>query len=563
MTASEREPTSIKELIPGGQPTPNSGGTGGAASDPGRGQPSGAPPSAFLSAVAVSFTRALLMVLTLVSGVLSAAYFGAGVSKDCYLVAQALPSLLSTVLMSGVYGLVLVALTEIGPIEGVAGQLRIVGRALRQLGLVLIPLCLAATLFPRPIIALMAPGFGADLLKLSGRLLPLTMFTMVGTVGFAVYRALCNSRHKFALPGFINLLVGITSIATLMLLVGRLGIFAQALGQLLGSLLSLVVIGVAVVLLLKDPPGSRLGPSGPTPQHSRGMWRDLLPISIGANFGQVNLLVDNAFASYLPAGNITRLGFASVIFSNAEYLTIFSLAEVAFARFAAADRRGPGALEEELGINLRYMLLLAAPIASACLVFGTPLARLLFERGEFGPDSTASVARILACLAPEIVFMGYFACFWRILFARRRLGFLVTTSLGAMILNAGLNALLMGPLGIAGIALSTSSVTAVFALILGIRVRREDLRVFGPGDWSFIFRVLAAAAITGAAVFAWSCAFERGFDLGTEAARLCEVAGGMALAALLYSAALQLQGIRAVPEALGRLMRTATDWRRG
>ncbi|PYT16886.1 MAG: hypothetical protein DMF51_03530, partial [Acidobacteria bacterium] len=286
------------------------------------------------------------MVLTLVSGVLSAAYFGAGVSKDCYLVAQALPSLLSTVLMSGVYGLVLVALTEIGPIEGVAGQLRIVGRALRQLGLVLIPLCLAATLFPRPIIALMAPGFGADLLKLSGRLLPLTMFTMVGTVGFAVYRALCNSRHKFALPGFINLLVGITSIATLMLLVGRLGIFAQALGQLLGSLLSLVVIGVAVVLLLKDPPGSRLGPSGPTPQHSRGMWRDLLPISIGANFGQVNLLVDNAFASYLPAGNITRLGFASVIFSNAEYLTIFSLAEVAFARFAAADRRGPGALEE-------------------------------------------------------------------------------------------------------------------------------------------------------------------------------------------------------------------------
>ncbi|PYT16182.1 MAG: hypothetical protein DMF51_05290, partial [Acidobacteria bacterium] len=112
-------------------------------------------------------------------------------------------------------------------------------------------------------------------------------------------------------------------------------------------------------------------------------------------------------------------------------------------------------------------------------------------------------------------------------------------------------------------ALSTSSVTAVFALILGIRVRREDLRVFGPGDWSFIFRVLAAAAITGAAVFAWSCAFERGFDLGTEAARLCEVAGGMALAALLYSAALQLQGIRAVPEALGRLMRTATDWRRG
>ncbi len=159
--------------------------------------------------------------------------------------------------------------------------------------------------------------------------------------------------------------------------------------------------------------------------------------------------------------------------------------------------------------------------------------------------------------------MGYFACFWRILFARRRLGVLVTASLGAMILNASLNALLMGPLGISGIALSTSSVTTVFALMLGIRVHREGLRVFRPGDWSFVFRVLAAAAVTGAAVLAWSSAFERCFSIATEPARLFEVAGGMALAALLYSAALQLQGIRAVPEALSRLVRTATDWRRG
>src|SRR5437773_11480821 len=245
MTASEREPTSIKELIPGDQPTPNSGGTGGAASDPGRGQPSGAPPSAFLSAVAVSFTRALLMVLTLVSGVMSAAYFGAGVAKDCYLVAQTLPSLLSTVLMSGVYGLVLVALSEIGPIEGIAGQLRLVRTTLRQLGFVLIPLCLVATLFPRLVITLIAPGFGPDQQALSGHLLPLTMFAMVGSVGFAVFRALYNARHQFALPGFVNLLVGFTTLATLVLLVGRAGIFAQALGQLLGTLLSLITLGAA------------------------------------------------------------------------------------------------------------------------------------------------------------------------------------------------------------------------------------------------------------------------------------------------------------------------------
>jgi len=532
MTPFEHEPTSIEELTPVREPTPTSRGNAGIPDAPGFSRPADAPPSAFLSAVAVSFTRGLLMVLSLVSGILSAAYFGTSVDKDCYLVAQTLPLLLSTVLMSGVYGLVLVALAEIGPNEGVAGQLRLVQRTLRQMGIVLLPLCLAATFFPRPIIALMAPGFTPELITLSGRLLPITMFTMVGTIGFAVLRALFASRHQFALPGFINLLVGVAAIVTLLILVGRLGIFAQALGQLLGTILAMVVLGVAGFLLLKDPPGFAPQSPGPALHHGRGLWRDFLPISIGANFGQVNLLVDNAFASFLPAGNITRLGFASVIFSNAEILTIFSLAEVAFARFAAADRRGAAALEEELGMNLRYMLLLAAPIAFGCLVFGGPMARLLFERGEFGPESTAAVARILACLAPEIVFMGYFACFWRILFARRRMWTLVGTSLGAISLNAALNALLMHPLGISGIALSTSCVTAVFAVILGSRVHKQGLRVFGHGDWSFILRVLAGAATMGAAVFAWTIAFERGVDVGTEPARLFETVGGLTLAAV-------------------------------
>src|SRR6058998_1020061 len=114
------------------------------------------------------------------------------------------------------------------------------------------------------------------------------MFTMVGTVGFAVFRAFCNSRHHFALPGFINLLVGATAIVTLVLLVGRIGIFAQAIGQLLGALLALLALGAAALLVLKDPPGFAPKPSGSAPRKSRGLWRDFLPMSVGANFGQVN-----------------------------------------------------------------------------------------------------------------------------------------------------------------------------------------------------------------------------------------------------------------------------------
>jgi putative peptidoglycan lipid II flippase len=562
MTPPQREPAFPDHVTPTPEPTPVRGDVDTACGAPGP-QPGTAPPSALLSAVAVSFTRALSLLLTLAFGVLSAAYFGASVAKDCYIVAQAPASLLGTTLVSGVYGMVLVALAEIGSSQGATGQLVFLRRILLQIAAILIPLSLVATLFPRPVIAVIAPGFGPDQLDLSSRLLPYTLFTMVGTVGLAVLRALYNTRHQFALPGFVGLLVIATSIVTLVMLVERAGIFALVLGQLIGTLLTLIVLGAAAFLLLKDPPGFVPQPLATAPGRGRGLWRDFLPMSIGANFGQVNLVIDNAFASYLSAGNITQLGFATVIFSHAEFLTIFSLAEVAFPRFTAADRRGAAALEEELRLNLRYMILLAAPIAAGCLTFGVPLARLLFERGEFGGDSTTAVARILACLGPEILFMGYFACFWRILYARRRLRALVWTSVGAMTLNAALNALLMRPLGILGIALSTTCATAVFTLIFGALMRREGLRIFGPGDRGFIVRVLLGAAAMGGVVLGWSALFEGAFSVASETARLLEVGGGLALAALAYAVALQLLGIRAVPDALRRLARLVTDWRRG
>jgi putative peptidoglycan lipid II flippase len=252
-----------------------------------------------------------------------------------------------------------------------------------------------------------------------------------------------------------------------------------------------------------------------------------------------------------------------VIIANAELLTIFSLAEVAFPRFSAAAHRGAEALAEELRLYLRSMLLITAPIASGCLAFGAPLARLLFERGEFDPESTAAVARILACLSPEVLFMGYFAVFWRLLLAKRRMSAIVWTSLGAMALNAILNALLMKPFGISGIALSTSGVTTVFALVLGYLVRREGLTILAPGERLFVLRVLASAALMGLVVFAGSSWFERTFDVQTEAARLAEVGGGLALGGLVYALSLLLLGIREVPDALGRLARTTAAWTRG
>src|SRR5439155_26906358 len=185
----------------------------------------------------------------------------------------------------------------------------------------------------------------------------------------------------------------------LVLVVHRIGIYTLALGPLVGAVLAVGLLSLAAARMLRDPAGfsPRAGAAALEADHRRNFWVAFLPMSLAANTGSINLLVDNAFASFLPSGSITTLGFAYVITSNAELLTTLSLAEVLFPRLAAAAQAGRGELGETLRLRQRHMLIVTAPLCAGALTFGTPLARLLFERGAFPPESTGMVARLLAC----------------------------------------------------------------------------------------------------------------------------------------------------------------------
>jgi len=509
-----------------------------------------------VSIVAVSGSRLISQGLSLVLGILSAAYFGAGLAKDAYLVAQTIPNLLSASLVGGLYSMLIVRLGEIH--EGASAQRRLVFRALLQAGLVLLPLVGLAALAPQLPLRLVAPGFGPEQLALSGRLLVIAMLTAIASVSFQVIRSLHNTHHEFILPGLATAFGGVLCLATLLALVGRVGIYALALGPLVGTGLGALALWISTRRYL-GAPGPRVAVTPPGAANAAppagSVWRGFLSMSVGSNFGQVNLLVNNAFASYLPVGSITRLGFASVISSNAELITIFSLAEVALPRFTAAAREGLAALNGELRLQMRYMLLLTAPIAVGCVTFGEPLVRLLFERGAFGADSTPLVARTLACFAPEILFMGYFAIFWRAHVALGRTRVILWTSIGAMILNAFLDAVLMRPLGTAGIALATSGVTTAFALLLGFQLRKGGCRVLPDSEFPFILKVAGCAVVMGAVVQAWRLVIEGALDVALESTRVVEVAGGLAIAAFVYAAGLHLLRVSELGEVFGRLAR--------
>lgn len=498
------------------------------------------------SATVVVVARILTSLVTLALGILSASYFGTSAEKDCYLVAQGIPSFVTLVLIGGIYTSLVLALADVGQKGGVAAQRRFATKTLLRLLGALVPSALLVAFVARPLVHVIAPGFPPERIELTSWLLRVSLLGSLGGFVLVVARGLFQTRSRFIESGAANILSGLVSLAALFALTSRLGIFSLAWGSALGIWSAAAFLAILAFVRLQDPPGFVAQPAGPSEDasHHRFLWSAFLPMSLGTTFGQMNVLIDNAFASYLPAGNITVLGFANVIISNVVVLTAWPIAEVSFPRMVAASNRGDSALIEEFRSSQRYMLLLMAPIAAGIVSFGSPMARMIFERRAFGAESTHAVGMTLAWYGLEILLMGPVLLLSRILFARRKLRLIAATAIAAIVLNTALDAVLVRFLGVYGIALATSGVTLACFILLHILIRRDLGAIIRAGDGAYTAKILGSAGLVAITAWTWASVFEHYADVSSEMFRIVEVSVGIGLGASVYLGALHLAGVR-------------------
>ena len=243
------------------------------------------------------------------------------------------------------------------------------------------------------------------------------------------------------------------------------------------------------------------------------------PTVLGLAITQINTIFDSLIAWGLSGGTTERIAWlggrmyypmqqgaaAAIYYGERLYqfpLGILGLA-VATAIFPLLSRhaaRGDrGKLGADLSLGLRLVLFLGVPASVGLIILSEPLARLLFERGQFTAEDTERTARMIAaystgvwayCALPVVV-RGYYAISDRITPVR--------VGVAVVGLNLGLNLLLIWPLAEVGLALSTSLAAAVQLLLLvAIFSRRKislDFRLLG---WTTIRTVLATLLMAAA-----------------------------------------------------------------
>jgi len=326
--------------------------------------------------------------------VMMAAYLGAGPVAEAFLIAFSLPNMFRRFFAEGAFNFAFVPMFA-KKVESGDDADRFARDAFNGMAGILILVTLAGTLAMPWLVWAMASGFVGDA--------RFDLAVLYGRIGFsyilfislvALLSGVLNAYGRFTEASFVPVLMNLMFIAAMLL--------ADRMGWNMGLALAWAVPVTGIVQLAftwaaARRAGLRLAPGLPrlTPDLKR-LAVIAGPAVLAGGVVQVNLLVGRQVASFTE-GAIAWLSYADRLYQLPLGVVGIAVGTVLLPdlsrRLRAGDATGG---RESFNRGAEISLALTIPAAVALVVIALPLCSVLFERGAFGPDDTASTALALA-----------------------------------------------------------------------------------------------------------------------------------------------------------------------
>jgi len=499
------------------------------------------------SLAAVSSLTMVSRVLGFVRDTLIARIFGAGVASDAFVVAFKLPNLLRRIFAEGAFSQAFVPiLAEYKTQQGEEATRTFLAYVAGLLTLVLALVTLLGMLAAPWIVWVSAPGFAdeperfaltVDLLRVTfPYILLISLSSLLGAV--------LNTWNRFSVPAFVPTLLNVSMIIFTVWLapyfdppIMALGwaVLVGGLAQFLWQLPALKQVGMLVLprLSLRDT----------------GVWRVLRqmgPAIFGVSVGQISLIINTIFASFLVAGSVSWMYYADRLMELPSGVLGVALGAIllpALAKtYASADRADYSKL---LDWGLRLCFLLVLPCTLALALIAEPLIVSLFQYGKFTAHDSAMTQQALvaysvgplALILVKILAPGFYA--------QQDIKTPVRIAIVSLLATQAMNALFIFVIDLrhAGLALSISLAACLNAGLLYWQLRRKRIYLPQPG-WAKFLAKLVLAVLVMATVLLALMRYMPAWEEGGMLLRLLRLGVLVAAGASAYFAVLALLGFR-------------------
>jgi putative peptidoglycan lipid II flippase len=508
--------------------------------------------STFVFALATGLSR----VLGLVREMVAAYYFGAAGRINAFTVAFQLPNLVRALVADAALSSAFVPVFSELLEKGERRRAWRVASSLLWLMLLGLGGLTALLMILAPLVIAPFHTVDEDLAVGLARVLFPTV-ALLGVSGVVV--GILNSYDHFTVPALTPVLWNVAIILGLVLGVPRADGESAELYVYAGSIL----VGTVLQVLLPIP-------------WLRGRdgrlelvidWRDpavhrvfklMLPVTLGLGLINVNSVIDTLFASRLidPSLAPTAIDKAFRLYMLPQGMFSVAVATVLFPSLSRlAARRDVVGFRHTVGLGLRQIGFLLIPASVGLAILAEPVVRLVYERGDFGPDQTPVVAGALAAFSAGLAFNGWMLMLNRAFFSLQSNWIPTAVALGNLGLNAGLDAVFYR-FGVWGIPLATAlvNVAGTAALLAALRVRLDRLELRETA--SALARILAASAVLAA--IAWPIWDELDSALGrSTGAQLVSLGTALLAGSVAYLASCRVLGARELDSL--RLLRPRRD----
>jgi putative peptidoglycan lipid II flippase len=453
------------------------------------------------SAGVIGFATLCSRILGLARDIIIARLFGVYIYAQAFIIAFKIPNLFRDLLGEGAANAAFVPVfSEFSVKHDKKEFWQLANVVLNLLLVILMAITVAGVIFAPFIVRLIAPGFSADAEKLGTTiLLTRIIFPYVLLICLAAYAtSILNTLKHFSVPAFAPCLLNI-SIIVFAMMFGE-GITGLATGVLAGGVLQLAV---QVPVLYKK--GFHIENFLRRFRHpaAKIIGKLMLPRMFSSCIYQLNNFVDSIFGSL--AAVVGEGGVAGLYFSYRLIqfpLGVFSnaLSQAILPEFSIqALEEGKDRIKHTFSFGLRLTFFVMLPASIGFMILARPLVSLLFSGGRFDAYSASLTASALFFYSVGLFAYGATKITQSCFFALKDTLTPAKVSALALAMNIILNAVLMFPMKLAGIALATSISGIISFLILFFLVKNK-LKPFGVMPLVFSFLKILLASLCMAAV---------------------------------------------------------------
>ena len=234
----------------------------------------------------------------------------------------------------------------------------------------------------------------------------------------------------------------------------------------------------------------------------RRVLKLMAPAVFGVSVGQISLLINTIFASFLVTGSVSWLYYADRLMEFPAGVLGVALGTILLPSLSKHHASGASAeYSRLLDWGLRLTLMLALPAAAALAVLALPLIATLFHYGRFSEMDAWMTREALLAYSLGLVGLILVKILAPGFYARQNVVTPVKIGLVTLAATQAMNFAFVGLLKHAGLALAIGLGACLNATLLFVYLKKQQIYSPQPGWLGFALKVSVSVLVMAAALW--------------------------------------------------------------